>query len=236
VTYVEPRLSIEDLKGKFARGDVRPLGVESDRGGTAFSIDLSEPYPFQLALDLRDVRLEDLLQGLFVSNVASKGRVDCNLLLRGDTKNLLAIEGAGSVRVRDSYLWSIPVFRGLLSQFGLGNAVVFDQLATNITIHDGRIDMRDIQVRSDVLQLAGQGSLDFDGTLDYELDARLTEITTLDWILRAVSFITDNIVSVSIRGDLARPEITAHWFNLFGGGGRFRALPLPGYAPLPPRF
>lgn len=236
VTYVEPRLSIEDLKGKFARGDVRPLGVESDRGGTLFSIDLSEPYPFQLALDLRDVRLEDLLQGLFVSNVASKGRLDCNLLLRGDTKNLLAIEGAGSVRVRDSYLWSIPVFRGLLSRFGLGNAVVFDQLATNITIHDGRIEMRDLNVRSDVLQLAGQGSLDFDGTLDYELDARLTEIKTLDWILRALSFITDNIVSVTISGDLDRPEINAHWFNLFGGDDRFRALPLPGYAPLPPRF
>lgn len=236
VTYVEPRLSIEDLKGKFARGEIRPLGVDSDRGGTLFSIDLAEPYPFQLAIDLRDVRLEDVLQGLFVSNVASKGRLDANLLLRGDTKNILAIEGAGSVRVRDSYLWSIPVFRGLLSRFGLGNAVVFDELATNINVHDGRIDMRDIVVRSDVIQLAGAGSLDFDGALDYQLDARLTEIKTLDWILRAVSFITDNIVSVSISGDLARPEITAHWFNLFGKDGRFRALPLPGYAPLPPRF
>jgi hypothetical protein len=96
--------------------------------------------------------------------------------------------------------------------------------------------MRDIRVASDALQLAGSGTLDFDGTLDYDLDVKLSEIANLQWILQLISWLTDNIVSVSIHGDLDRPDISAHWFGIFGRKAGFRALPLPGYAPLPPRF
>ena len=236
VTYHEPRLSIEDMTGKFAGGDLRPLGDDSDRGGTLFSIDLVEPYRYQLAMDLRAVKVEDLLQGLFVSNVASTGRLDCRLQLLGDQTNLLDTRGSGSVVLSDSYLWSVPVIRGLLETVGLGNSVTFDRMAANLDVRDGRVAMRDIRVRSAALQLAGDGTLDFDGTLDYELDVKLSEIENLQWLLRLVSWLTDNIVSVSIRGDLDRPRIEAHWFRIFGSSRRFRALPLPGYAPLPPRF
>ncbi|MBK7874409.1 MAG: hypothetical protein IPJ77_01405 [Planctomycetes bacterium] len=236
VTYFEPRLSIEDMTGKFAGGELRPLGNDSDRGGTLFSIDLTEPYPFQLALDLRDVKVEELLQGLFVSNVANKGRLRCRLRLTGDEKDLLRMRGSGSVVLTDSYLWSVPVIRSLLETVRLGNTVTFDSMATNLDIQDGKITMRDIRVASAALQLAGKGTLDFDGTLDYALDVQLSEIENLQWLLRFVSWVTDNIVSVSIQGDLDRPAIRAHWFGLFGRRDGYRALPLPGYAPLPPRF
>ncbi|MFO1010363.1 MAG: AsmA-like C-terminal region-containing protein [Planctomycetota bacterium] len=236
VTYFEPRLSIEDMTGKFAGGELRPLGTDSDRGGTLFSIDLTEPYPFQLALDLRDVKVEELLQGLFVSNVANKGRLECQLRLVGDEKDLLKMRGSGSVVLRDSYLWSVPVIRSLLETVRLGSTVTFDSMAANIDVKDGKIAMRDIRVASAALQLAGEGTLDFDGTLDYALDVQLTEIKNLAWLLRFVTWVTDNIVSVSIQGDLDRPSIRAHWFGIFGRRGGYRALPLPGYAPLPPRF
>lgn len=236
VTYVEPRLSIEEISGRFAGGEIRPLGEGSDRGGTLFSIDLAAPYPFQLALDLRALRVEEFLQGLFVSNVANKGRLDCRLRLTGDMENLLRVEGSGSLILRDSYLWSVPVIRTLLETVQLGSTVTFDSMATNVSIENGKIAMRDIRVASAALQLAGSGVLDFDGSLDYDLEVRLSEIKNLAWLLRFVSWITDNIVSVTISGDLDRPDIQAHWFGIFGKRGRFRALPLPGYAPLPPRF
>lgn len=236
VTYYEPRLSIEDMTGRFAGGELRPLGNDSDRGGTLFSIDLVEPFPYQLALDVRGVKVEELLQGLFVSNVASKGRLDCRLRLTGDQEDLLRTRGSGSVLLSDSYLWSVPVIRGLLETVGLGNTVTFDSMAANLALADGRIVMRDIRVRSAALQLAGKGALDFDGTLDYDLDVKLSESEHLQWLLRMVSWLTDNLVSVSIRGDLDRPRIDAHWFGIFGRSKRFRALPLPGYAPLPARF
>lgn len=236
VTYFEPRLSIEDMTGKFAGGELRPLGNDSDRGGTLFSIDLTEPYSFQLALDLRAVKIEELLQGLFVSNVANKGRLDCRLRLTGNEKDLLQMKGSGSVLLSDSYLWSVPVIRSLLETVRLGNTVTFDSMAANVDIQDGKITMRDIRVASAALQLAGKGTLDFDGTLDYALDVQLSEIRNLQWLLRFVSWVTDNIVSVTIKGDLDRPAIRAHWFGIFGRRDGYRALPLPGYAPLPPRF
>lgn len=237
VTYVDPRLSIEELSGKFAGGELQPLGEGSDRGGTLFSIDLEEPYPFQLALDLRDVRLEELLQGLFASNIANKGRLNAQLRLTGDTENLLAVEGSGSIFVRDSYLWSVPVIRSLLSILRLGSTVTFDSMATNIVVRDGSIVMRDIRVASSALQLAGKGKLGFDGALDYELEGQLNEIKNLEWFSKLISFVTDNLVSVTITGDLDRPSVERHILPfLFRGKDSFRALPLPGYAPLPPRF
>lgn len=236
VTYVEPRLSIEEIRGRLAGGEIRALGEGSDRGGTLFSIDLTAPYPFQLALDLRALKVEEFLQGLFVSNVASKGRLDCRLRLTGDMENLLRVEGSGSLILRDSYLWSVPVIRTLLETVKLGSTVTFDSMATNVSIENGKVRMRDIRVASAALQLAGSGVLDFDGSLDYDLEVRLSQIKNLAWLLRFVSWITDNIVSVTISGDLDRPDIQAHWFGIFGKRGSFRALPLPGYAPLPPRF
>jgi len=237
VTYVEPRLSIEDLRGRLAGGEVKPLGDSSQRSGTAFSIDLEAPYQFQLALELIGVQMAELLQGLFASNVASTGVLDGRLRLTGDTEHLLAVQGSGALRIRDSYLWSVPVIRSLLNTVRLGDSVTFDSMAANLRVADGSIHMSDIRVRSDAIQLAGEGDLGFDGSLDVELDGQLNEIKNLEWFSKLLSVITDNLVSITISGDLDRPNVDRHILPfLFWSKESFRALPLPGYAPLPPRF
>jgi hypothetical protein len=240
LTYVQPRLSIESLSGQFEGGEIRPLGESSARGGTVFSLDLEEPYPFQLALELRAVEVGSLVHGLFPSNIAAKGQLDCRLRLTGDTEDLLGIQGSGSISVRHSRLWSVPVFRALLSQIGLGDEAVFDSMASNFRIKNGVIYMNDNAVNSQVVQLVGDsGELDLDGRMKFDLDLHYAIVDRLGPIRRLLYSIQNSLLSVQIRGDMSRPEVILRnpIGRLFSGSATARRqLPLPEFARLPARF
>jgi hypothetical protein len=245
ITYVEPRLSIESIEGELEGGSIRPLGsvgarseTGAERGGTAFSIDLEEPLPFQLALDLRGVDLAGLTRGLFATSFATHGKLNGQLRLTGDTRRLLGIQGSGSLQIFDSRLWSVPVFRALFSQLGLDDKLVFDQIGANLRIRNGVMWTDDISIHSPILELVGKGSIDFDGGLTEELQVRYGLIDRLGPLTRILYAIQKQLLSVAIRGDLGRPRVILRnpWTSVSAENGRYRSLPLPGLSPLPPRF
>lgn len=239
LTYVEPKLSVENLAGRLEGGQILPLGADASRRGTVFSIALRPPFDFQLALGLKSVEAGALLRGLFPSDMATRGRIDADLRLSGDMDHLLGIAGSGSIKVLESRLWSVPVFRALFAQLGLDDTAVFDSMATNVFVRDGSVEMRDITLRSPLLQLVGSGALDFDGGLKYDLEVRYDLIDRLGPFTRILYSIQNKLLSVAIRGDMARPEIIFEnpFTSLFGRRDRDkRPLPLPPWAPLPPRF
>ena len=53
LTYVEPRLVIESLEGRFEGGVLRAIGGRSSKGANLFSIDLAEPFPLRAERGLR---------------------------------------------------------------------------------------------------------------------------------------------------------------------------------------
>ncbi len=239
LTYVEPKLSVENLTGKLEGGKLSALGGDATRRGTVFSIALEPPFHFQVALGLQSVQAGDLLQGLFSSDIATRGTIDADMRLSGDMDHLLGVAGSGSIKVLDSKLWSIPAFRALFGQLGLDSTAVFDSMSSNFEVRDGRIDMHDITVRSPLLQLVGQGSLDFDGGLKYDLEVRYDLIDRLGPFTRLLYSIQNQLLSVAIRGDMSRPEILFKnpWTSLFGHAeSDKRALPLPPWSSLPARF
>jgi len=239
VTYVQPRLSIENVDARFEGGRVRPLGSGTGLGGSAFSIDLAPPFPFQLGMSVRDVELAGLLRGLFASNIATRGTLSCDVRLTGDTEHLLDLSGAGSFELRGSRLWSIPVFRALFSRLGLDDTAVFDDMHTNVRLRDGVIQTNDIEVHSPLLQLVGSGSVDLDGGLRQDLEVRYSIVDYLGPLRRLFYTIQNGLVSVAIRGDLSRPRVLLR--SPFVGfflkpDDSYRALPLPDLGPLPERF
>ncbi len=239
ITYFEPILSVEDFSGRLEGGRVVPLGGDANRRGTVFSIGIEPPFGFGLALGLENVEAGGLLRGLFPSDMATRGRLDAELRLRGDMDHLLGIVGSGSVKVLESKLWSIPVFRALFGQLGLDDTAVFDSMATNLVVRDGRVQMNDITVRSPLLQLVGAGHLDFDGALKYDLEVRYDLIDRLGPFTRLLYSIQNKLLSVAIRGDMARPAVILKnpFTSLFRSSDRDRRpLPLPPFAHLPPRF
>ncbi len=238
LTYVEPAFSIETLVGDLEGGSLRPIGADAERAGTPFSISLQKPFPFQLALDMQDVNVAGLLRGLFPSGMAARGKVDAELRLAGDLEHLLGIQGTGSMRLRQSRLWSVPVFRALFGQLGLDDTATFDSMYANLVVRDGVVEMDDILLRSPLLQLVGSGTLDFDGRLSHDLEVRYALVDNLGPLTRMIYWIQNELLSVSIRGDMGRPVVVLEnpLRRLFGSGGDYRGLPTPGFAPLPPRF
>ncbi len=246
VTYVEPRLSILDLSGNLEGGrigDLAQFGSENEGSraratGPAFTMDLLDPFRFELGLALRDVQLGGLLRGMFQSEFADTGYLDAQIRLDGDLERLTEIVGDGWVRLRDTRLWSIPVVRDLLSQLGMDSSAVFERMQSRVSLKGGVIHMDAIHVQSPILELVGAGILDLDGRLEHDLEARFALVDSLGPLTRLVYWIQNNLLSVSVRGDMSRPQIVLKGVLslLQSTNGKGRELPLPPLTPLPARF
>ncbi|MBK8179907.1 MAG: hypothetical protein IPK67_13700 [Planctomycetes bacterium] len=246
VTYVEPRLSLLDLSGSLEGGRISDLAsvdgpdgrARTTASGPAFTMDLLEPYRFELGLALRDVQVRGLLRGMFQSEFADTGLLDSEIRLEGSLEHLTGIQGDGFVHMRDTRLWSIPVMRDLLSQLGLDSSAVFERMQSRFSLSGGVIRMDAIHVASPLLQLVGAGELDLDGRLRHDLQVRFGLVDRLGPVTRAWYWIQNNLLSVSVRGDMARPQVLFKGaLSFFGSSERKkRELPLPSLSPLPARF
>jgi hypothetical protein len=246
VTYVEPRLSILDLSGILEGGGLSDLarasgaeaGQSTRASGPAFTMDLVDPFTFELGIALREVELGGLLRGLFQSEFADTGVLDAELRLGGDLERLTGIVGDGWLHMRDTRLWSIPVVRGILSQLGMDSNAVFERMRIRFTLKGGVILMDAILVESPLLQLVGSGKLDLDGRLSHDLQVRYDLVDQLGPLTRMLYWIQNNLLSISVRGDMSRPQIVLKGvlFFLRSGERSERDLPLPNLSPLPERF
>jgi hypothetical protein len=159
--------------------------------------------------------------------------------LKGDLNKLVETKGSGSVHLSQSRLGSIPLFRELLREFNLDHTVIFDEIRFDYRIDDQTIKMDEINLRSPLLQLVGEGSLDMEGGLDHQLEVHYSLVDKIAPLRRLFYLIQNIFVSVSIGGDLSRPIVRLNngLFSLFRRDPEIRSsLPLPGLSPLPPRF
>jgi hypothetical protein len=242
LTYLDGRLTIDDLLGALEGGSSASLGGR----GRALGLDLVEPYGFDLALQLgkagggaRDADVDRLLAGMFDSSVRDRGEMRGELRLSGRLGHLLDLSGSGWVELKDTQLWSIPVVREVLSILGLDRSAGFDRMESAFTVEDGQIRMHEIDVHSPLLRLVGHGTLDLDGTLDHELDVRYSLIDRLGPLNRIVYWFQNNLVRLEVHGDLSRPQVFLRngLKDLLGIEPRWEPeLPLPDFGPLGPRF
>jgi hypothetical protein len=143
------------------------------------------------------------------------------------------------IELQDSTLWSIPVMRDLFSQLGFDQTAVFDDMKTRFALQNGVIEMNAIEVRSPLLALVGDGTLDLDGRLHHDLRVQYSLVDKLGPLTRLVYFVQNNLLRVSVRGDMSRPRVVLQGALAFFQSLRAdkaRDLPLPGFSPLPERF
>jgi hypothetical protein len=237
-TYVEPHLSILELAGALEKGKLRQMAGHGAQSSSAFSIDLVDPYPFDLAIRLDEVDVAGLLHGVFESDFASTGLLSGELRLAGDLERMTGITGDGSVELKDTTLWSIPVVREIFAQLGADSAAVFERVRSRFRIGDGAIHINDVHVYSPLLQLVGEGTLDFDGSLHQDLEVRYSLVDKLGPFRRLLYWVQNNLLRIAVRGDMARPQVQVKGAlgMMSSDSGIEHALPLPSFAPLPARF
>ena len=238
--FVDQRLTIDDLDGRFEGGRLRSLGSTGPGTRKALGVDLKAPHRFDVAVQLENVQVDRFLRGMFQSSVADAGQLTASLQLAGTPKEVLEWTGRGSLDLDEGRLWSIPAARVVFSAFGFPNTAVFDRLRARFELRDGIIRTHHVQLKSTLLNLIGSGWHDLDGRLGYELDVRSGLIDRLGVFNRLLYWLNRNLWRVTIDGDFNRPEvrIRSSLLELFRGEpeARPRQLPLPGFAPLGPRF
>ena len=244
VSYVGGVLSVEDFSGSFERGDIRPLDQDSEpltaaRGRPALRIELRPPFAYQASLAVEDVDASRWINGISSDSVTSTGTLSVKAELDGNLSSLVDTRARGTIHLERSRLWAIPLFRELLREFGLDYTVMFDEVHFRFDLADEVISMEGLEVRSPLLKLVGEGSLDMMGRLNHDLEVHYSIVDRITPFRRLFYMIQNVFVSVSIRGDLSRPVVRLNngllsVFNSEPEPGL--NLPLPGLSPLPPRF
>ncbi len=239
VTFIDGRLSIDNLDGDFESGVIRGLGGV-ELANNALAVDLTKPYGFTIAVRLDDVPVERLLGGLFEASAEDYGKLSTTLRLHGRGDDVLALAGSGGITLDDTRVWSVPVMRELFTNLGFDRTASFDRMQTRWQLEDGTIRLTDIRVRSPLLNLVGEGAVDLDGTVYADLEVRYSLVDRLGGINRIIYWLNNSLWRVAVRGDLARPRVLVRNSvkeALFGFDEDFpRRLPLPGWSPLSSDF
>ena len=244
VSYVGGVLSVEDFTGSFERGQIRPMDLDSDllspvRGRPALRIELRPPFPYRASIAVDDVDAARWLEGLSSDAVTSTGTLSVEADLEGNLGTLVETRAKGSIHLERSRLWSIPLFRELLREFGLDHTVMFDEVRFDFDLEDEVLTMEDLELRSPLLKLVGEGTLDMMGRLNHDLEVHYSIVDKIAPFRRLFYLVQNVFVSVSIRGDLSRPlvRLNTGLFSIFRKEPELKlSLPLPGLSPLPPRF
>lgn len=236
-SYVDGRLTIDNLSGDFEGGRLEALGGSASK---ALGIDLSEPYRFDVGLALSDVDVGGLLRGVFQSSIADEGVLDATLQLSGTPDDVLGLTGRGSLSLDEGALWSIPVVRELFGQLGFDRAGLFDRLRARFELRDGRIQISRLELQSNLLDLVGAGWQDLDGELSYDFEVRYGLLDRLGFVGRALYWFNNNLMRVAVRGDFDRPLVSIR-NSVLELLRRFderpdRGLPMPPFSALGERF
>lgn len=145
-----------------------------------------EPLPFELETRVQGVDLEGALPALRADlKGALTGRFSGGLSLRGagvSTADLNErLGGRLSLELRDGRLQSLSVLRQVATLLevaggkGIGKEYTpYKSLTGDFTIAQGRARTRNLALRSEDLDLDGQGSFGLDSTLEFDVDGRFS--------------------------------------------------------------
>ena len=242
ISYHGSRLTIDEFEGTFERGRVSSLtdsSRENSRPTPVLAVDLVDPFPFLLAIELQRVDVARVLEGVFASNIADRGDLNAWLRLSGRLSDPLSLEGSGAGELTQTRLWSVPVFRDLFSQLGYDATAVFDSMSCEFQLQDGSVDLEQINVHSPLFSLEGDGMLDLDGSLRMDLEIRYALVDKVKVLTALVYLIQNTLLEIAIRGDLSRPQVYLQGAltRLFQDvDGHPQGLPIPRQSRLPARF
>jgi hypothetical protein len=203
-------LLITNVQSEFYGGSGEGFGLFTfEQGGGSsfrFMFDVLEAdlHPLMADLGSPSNRMEGVLSGvLAVTDAQSTNRQSWN--------------GGGSVRLRDGFIWDIPVFGFLSPKLndvmpGLGNSRATEGSAEFI-ITNSVVFSDSLNIRSPMMRLQYDGTVDFQGNVDARVEAQLLRDA---WLVgRIVSLVLKpltKLLEYKVTGTLSQPKPAPVYF------------------------
>jgi hypothetical protein len=220
------RLVLNELTFQTAGGTIR--GGSSPES-PSFEYRFTERGKIFAYLNYEDLRLRELLkdEALAHSKVRGTcfGQVIIHELTGGD---FLDMRARGYIGVHDGRLGTVPLFSAIYKHIREDKRPQFTKGRAEFTVKEGKILLQKFNVRSNLIKVEGQGSLNMDGYMDINLNVpRVFGSTTNILILPPLlNQVFAKIVRFKVYGYIRNPKIE-HLMPFSKGFARQSLAPIP---------
>lgn len=210
------RLALRSLGASLYGGEVR--------GSGALTLG-KDRLPFDLEAGVRGVDLEGALPALRpdLKGVLT-GRFTGTLALRGaglsSAELASALGGATKLDLRDGRVQSVSILRQVATLLevaggkGIGrDHTPYRSVTGDFQVGEGRARTKNLALRSEDLDLDGEGSFGLDATIDFDIDGRFSPAVTESMVARTPSLrhLVEKdgrlYIRLRMRGPLASPRV-----------------------------
>lgn len=208
--FDQDSLSVTSATLEAAGGRIGPRLPGKDLFHIAYHGDASQAprWSFSGLLDGADL-------GKLFESVSNKrdvrGRVRAGVDLQGVGLDILSLDGSGILRIEQANLFEVPGFQAVYTGLQLEAAPMFHELVGDFTLRKGRVDFRSLSVKSDPLDLKGDGWVSLDGRLDMtflpRLKGGLSSFLNPGGLFNTIQ---DRFVDVSVFGTLDNTRYTVN--------------------------
>ena len=180
-----PQLKIKKIKfndfhieGKFKDKFVTlPRITAAPYDGTLAAnavIDFNQQDPqYVVQLAVRDIDISKWKNDTEMRDKDLRGRFSANTELGGFGNNLDTLKGKGAFQISNGRFWELPVFSGLANILYIPGVskIIFGEARGTFTISNKKAYTEDTEMSSQEMSLVGNGTVDFDGNLDFQITA-----------------------------------------------------------------
>ena len=201
-------VSITNLNAAFYGGKLKWNGN--------FDFSVRDGADFDFRGNVIDSNLQLLMSDLTSTNSAMEGSLTGNLVVTSaNSDDWDSWNGFAEATIRDGSLWNIPivgVFTPVLNQFVPESASNRASAAAgSFKIEDSVLQTSDFEVRSPAVRLRYNGSVDFDGVVNAQMQADiLRDVWAVGRMVSMVFWPITKVLEFRVAGTLQEPKSMPH--------------------------
>ncbi len=176
---------------------------------------------FSFDTSYTDVQLRSLLADLVPRTNRIEGLISGRLTVtEAHSRTNGPWYGGGEIRLRDGFLWDLPLFGGLSIAFdkiapGLGQTR-FNSGHASFTIKDRFVRTHDLEFNSPTMRLKADGTVDFDSNMNATMQAELLrDVPLLGPVIGLALSPFSKLFEYDVRGTLGKPEMEPRYVPSF---------------------
>ena len=177
--------------------------------GSGVSI-LGKNNGYSLSGRLYEADLARTAQELVAGRQSLVGKVFAQVELRGGSKTINAMEGKGSIQLRDADIYELPAMVSLLKILAIRRPdnTAFSESDIDFHIRGNHVYFPKIVFRGDAISLEGGGEMDLNHNINLQFGTRLGRGDLgLSFLREALGGAGDQLVLIHVEGPAANPRI-----------------------------